>query len=373
MTKGCPTDGELLARFVETKDAPAFEEIVRRHAPMVRRVCGRILCAAPHDVDDVVQNVFMTLARRASALWTRATVAGWLHRTACHTAMRWRRDAQTRRRHERLAAESRPDPRGGAGLEDPELLDQVYGALHALPEAYRDALVLHHVEGYTIEEAAALLAAPVGTVAARVSRGRQMIRRRLHDRGTVVAAPVLVAQLGVDAEGESTGVAWTTSTRSAESLRRAGWVVVETEEIARAARQSIVLSRSAFPATPMSGGTATVVAPTIAVPLFGHLKVATVAMAIWAGSVAAAAGGVVTYHVTQSGEPATKAVARDPEPAKAPTWTTGGSRDTRSVPEPSSTGLVAAGATLMLRRGRRAMSPRSDSQSTDLKSRERSS
>jgi RNA polymerase sigma-70 factor (ECF subfamily) len=45
-------------------------------------------------------------------------------------------------------------------------------ALKKLPEAQRLAIVLHHVADLSVEEVAAETGAPVGTVKARLSRGR---------------------------------------------------------------------------------------------------------------------------------------------------------------------------------------------------------
>src|SRR5205823_859304 len=51
-------DGDLLARFCRGRDEPAFDELLRRHGPMVRAVCRRLLghCA---DADDAFQATFL--------------------------------------------------------------------------------------------------------------------------------------------------------------------------------------------------------------------------------------------------------------------------------------------------------------------------
>jgi RNA polymerase sigma factor (sigma-70 family) len=184
MKCGNLTDGQLLKEFTaDQSNRQAFDQIVRRYWPMVYRICLRH-CGVAQDAEDAAQNVFMALADRASDLQARTCLAGWLHRTASYTAQRWRRDSETRRRHERQAGELRPDTEsGGAGLEAREPLDELHRALGALPEDYRNALILHHFEGYTIEQVAELLATRPGTVAARLSRGRAMLRERLEVLG----------------------------------------------------------------------------------------------------------------------------------------------------------------------------------------------
>lgn len=48
---GAGSDSELLARFIAGQDQVAFEELVRRHGPMVLRVCQRVLRHG-HDAED---------------------------------------------------------------------------------------------------------------------------------------------------------------------------------------------------------------------------------------------------------------------------------------------------------------------------------
>ncbi|HEX2941434.1 MAG TPA: sigma factor, partial [Rhodopila sp.] len=61
------TDGELLALFAANGNQAALEEIIRRHAPMVRTVCRRA-ARRLRDCEDMMQSVFVTLARRAPDL-----------------------------------------------------------------------------------------------------------------------------------------------------------------------------------------------------------------------------------------------------------------------------------------------------------------
>lgn len=58
-------------------------------------------------------------------------------------------------------------------------VELVRRCLKRLPDRFADVLVLHHVEGLTIEQIAAALAAPPGTVKSRLSRGRAMLTREL--------------------------------------------------------------------------------------------------------------------------------------------------------------------------------------------------
>src|SRR5262245_1915026 len=89
-----PSDADLLARFVRTRDADAFAGLSRRHGPLARGVAGRRL-ADQHAADDVVQSTFLALARQANRLDRDQPLAGWLftvaHRLACKAQRRFAR------------------------------------------------------------------------------------------------------------------------------------------------------------------------------------------------------------------------------------------------------------------------------------------
>ena len=80
-------DGQLLERFAAQCDEAAFEELVRRHGPMVMRLCRRLL-RENSDVEDVFQATFVVLARRAGSVRKHQSVASWLYKVAYRIALR---------------------------------------------------------------------------------------------------------------------------------------------------------------------------------------------------------------------------------------------------------------------------------------------
>jgi RNA polymerase sigma factor (sigma-70 family) len=190
-------DGQLLLGFARNGDQSAFSELIRRHGPMVLRMCRRISGGDLNIAEDASQQVFLALANNALALSTRTSIAGWLYRTAWHVMTRLRRQRSIRVNHEHRAAEMRAAQVSAAeagtipfALVTEEFSDAMGRALATLPETYRDALVLHHFAGHTVGETAKILGVKIGTAASWLSRGRATLRTRLDGFGAVTSTEI---------------------------------------------------------------------------------------------------------------------------------------------------------------------------------------
>jgi RNA polymerase sigma factor (sigma-70 family) len=207
------SDATLLDRFVRCREEAAFATLVRRHGPLVRAVCRRIL-ASEHDAEDVVQATFLVLASRAGEIAWRESVGGWLCGVARRLSLHARAGALRRRRHETpvtalvgggTGRDSNPFLEPFDPLPEPhteiarrDLCRVVDQELTRLPEKYRDPVVLCDMEGMTHEEAARRLGLPAGSMSRRLGRARAILRQRLVGRGLPVAIGLLfVVSLGL--------------------------------------------------------------------------------------------------------------------------------------------------------------------------------
>jgi DNA-directed RNA polymerase specialized sigma24 family protein len=89
-------DSELLKRYAFERDESAFESLVERHGPMVRRVCRRLL-NDPSDVEDAVQATFLVLVRKAGRVRRPDLLGNWLYGVACRVSAQARSNAIRRR------------------------------------------------------------------------------------------------------------------------------------------------------------------------------------------------------------------------------------------------------------------------------------
>src|SRR5262245_7550364 len=203
---GGMTDGELLAHFLSSRDDDALAALVRRHAPMVWRLCDRLL-RNHHDAEDAFQATFLVLVKKAADV-PREAVANWLYGVARQTALKARATAAKRGRRERQGV-NLPEPETwgqgsgvrGQGSSDLQfLLDEM---LSRLPDHYRGVIVLCDLEGLTRKEAARQLAIPEGSVASRLARARALLAKRLARRGVFSGGSVAA----VVASGSASGAA----------------------------------------------------------------------------------------------------------------------------------------------------------------------
>ncbi len=182
------SDRQLLDRFVGRRDPSAeaaFEALVRRHGPMVLRVCQNVL-HDPNNAHDAFQATFLVLVRRSGALRGFDSLGGWLYGVACRLSARARVEAARRRAVEGRAALRVVDavvPADAEDIDRGEFGPIVQEEVHRLPEKYRAAVVLCYWEGLTQEQAAVQLGCPLGTVRSRLARARDLLRRRLTRRG----------------------------------------------------------------------------------------------------------------------------------------------------------------------------------------------
>src|SRR5688572_7885585 len=190
-----PSDAELLAAFVASRDEAAFAEVVRRHGPLVFGTCRRLL-GNEHDAADAFQAVFLVLSRKAASIRSRQALGAWLYHVAYRTSMKARAVSFKRKAREgQVSAMPEPAVEGTPVDDVMQVLDE---ELRRLPVKYQQPVILCDLQGQSRKEVAAQLKLPEGTLSSRLATARKELAARLRRRGIEVSASALA---GILAQG----------------------------------------------------------------------------------------------------------------------------------------------------------------------------
>ena len=164
-------DREALDELLESVQEPLFRYI---HSLVRERPLA----------EDILQEVFFRIYRKLGWLREPELFRAWAYQIATRESFRHLR--RERRRAERfedeaaLASSPAPPPREEFAPEVAARLPQI---IHDLSPASRAVIVLYYLHEMSLEETAAVLGVPLGTVKSRLSYGLESLRRRLRREG----------------------------------------------------------------------------------------------------------------------------------------------------------------------------------------------
>jgi RNA polymerase sigma factor (sigma-70 family) len=189
-------DWQLLQAYAKNRSEAAFAELVRLHLDWVYSVALRHV-GDPHLAEEVVQSVFVLLARKARDLGPGTLVGGWLFRTTRLVAGHARRSEQRRKIREATACTmsldtTSPDTDEILWQQLAPHLDQ---AVAALSEADRSAILLRFYERTPLRQVGEKLGVSEEAAKKRVSRAVEKLREFLDRRGVKLSGVALGAVL----------------------------------------------------------------------------------------------------------------------------------------------------------------------------------
>ncbi len=171
-------DDRTLAGRSADGDTEAFRVLVLRYGGLMRGYAHRIL-GSSMEVDDVVQDAFVTAWQQLPELENPAAVKGWLMRIVSHKAID---RVRARRPHLDIDDHDQPAPEVMAPAHVAETRSQVEdlsAALDELPDGQRQCWVLREVAGYSYEEIASELGLSPSTVRGLLARARKYLIVRM--------------------------------------------------------------------------------------------------------------------------------------------------------------------------------------------------
>jgi RNA polymerase sigma factor (sigma-70 family) len=151
-------------------DRLAMEQLLHVCHPDIRRYAWRHCRAG--DVDDAVQETLIILLKKLGTLKTLAAFSGWLFRIVRHECLRMGRKALS------TQDEAQLDDRV-AHLSPYEWRAELVEAMDALPEHYRQMILLRDFAEFSIREIADEVGLTAAAVKSRLHRARELMREYL--------------------------------------------------------------------------------------------------------------------------------------------------------------------------------------------------
>lgn len=173
---------DLAAQFRRGDDS-AFDRIVERHSAEVAALANRLL-GWPGDVDDVVQEVFLSAFLGLRKFRGDCRLRTWLFTITvnkCRSLRFRRRRSLLRAMVNASAATVQVGPGGDEAAMDEETFARVRQAVQALPQKYREVTVLRYLQGLKTQEICEMLGATNNTIEVRLNRARARLKEQLGD------------------------------------------------------------------------------------------------------------------------------------------------------------------------------------------------
>lgn len=171
---------ETVARLVQNGDTEIFGVLVERYEQKLLRY-GRKFLAAQEDIEDIVQDAFISAYRNIRSFDTTQRFSPWMYRIA-HNAFvnelkRRSRSPITFMDFDTLLSHSAHEDPEPSKLEQEQMKQMVEKGLEKLQPKYREVLILYYVEEMSYKEIADILQVPTGTVGIRIKRAKDTLKK----------------------------------------------------------------------------------------------------------------------------------------------------------------------------------------------------
>lgn len=154
---------------MNTKNETQIQRVIQAYGDLLYRT-AYVLLANPHDIQDVLQEVFLKYMDKAPAFRDEEHEKAWMIRTTvnlCKDFLRFNR------RHAYVSLEQLDT--ACEIPEDHEIMKEVL----LLPPKYKTVLLLHYIEGYRLKEISQILGISESAAKKRLQRGKEALKQKL--------------------------------------------------------------------------------------------------------------------------------------------------------------------------------------------------
>lgn len=170
-------DFSLIKRFIEG-DETTFRLLVQRHKDKVRNITYLTL-GSSDAVDDIAQDVFLTVYKNLKRFRFESQFTTWLYRITVNKCKDHLRKKRIRSIFISIKEDEQQEPAYHSSHESKDTSEIVRKAMDELPDKLRIPLMLKDLEGLSYQEIAQTVNCEIGTVKSRIFRAREGLRNIL--------------------------------------------------------------------------------------------------------------------------------------------------------------------------------------------------
>jgi len=169
-------DYSIIRRFIDG-DKSSFQILVKRHKEKVRNIIY-ITMNNSALVDDIAQDVFITVYKNLKYFRFESQFTTWLYRITVNRCKDYLRKMNVRRIFSPIE-DGTEISEYSTPVEDNDISRIVMDAISKLPVKLRMPLILKDIEGFSYQEISESLNCEMGTVKSRIFRGREKLKEIL--------------------------------------------------------------------------------------------------------------------------------------------------------------------------------------------------
>ncbi len=169
-------DFSLIKRFIDGEES-VFRLIVQRHKEKVRNIIYLTLNSNDY-LDDIAQEVFITVYRNLNQFKFQSQFTTWLYRITVNKCKDHIRKMRIRKIFSPIKDIDK-DAGYNISVEESNTVELVHEAIKKLPDKLRIPLLLKDIEGFSYQEIAETVECEIGTVKSRIFRAREGLKNLL--------------------------------------------------------------------------------------------------------------------------------------------------------------------------------------------------
>lgn len=175
------TDEQLVQDILAGK-REMYYDLVKRYEQKLKRYVGRLI-NRPHEVDDIVQNVFIKAYKNLPTFQTTLSFSSWIYRIAHNETVNVMSSGFIQKivSLELIFGIGTTDTTEERMIDD-EMKQELKSCVNALDIKYREPIVLFYYEEKTYEEISDILRIPVRAVGVLIHRGKLLIKKICHEK-----------------------------------------------------------------------------------------------------------------------------------------------------------------------------------------------